>query len=161
MYGLKPSDDINPNIKLKPILSIKTTVAMVKEIDENSEICYGRTFKANEKMKVATLTIGYADGYCRAFSNRADVLINGKRCRVLGRVCMDQTVVDVTGLDVNIGDIAIVVGRSLDEEITMDELALIDNTINYELVCGISCRVPRVYYLDGNIIGVVDDSIKY
>lgn len=161
MYGLKPSNDISNDIKLKPILSIKTSVAMVKEIEKDCEVCYGRTFKSNETMKVATLTIGYADGYCRAFSNKADVLIKGKRCRVLGRVCMDQTVVDVTGIDVNIGDEVVVVGKSFSEEITIDELALLDNTINYELVCGISCRVPRVYHLDDNIIGVVDDSIKY
>lgn len=161
MYGLKPSEGVKENIKVKPILSIKTTVAMVKEIDKDYEICYGRTFKSKEKMKVATLTIGYADGYCRAFSNCADVIINGVRCKVLGRVCMDQTVCDVTGIDVKIGDEVVILGKDGLEEITADELAKLDNTINYELVCGISCRVPRVYHLDNEIIGFVDDSIKY
>lgn len=161
MYGLKPSSDVSKDLKIKPILSIKTTVSMVKEIDKGSQICYGRTFKSDDKMKIATLTIGYADGYCRAFSNKADIIINGKKCRVLGRVCMDQTVVDVTGLDVKIGDTAVVVGFSGNEQITIDQLATLDNTINYEIVCGISCRVPRVYHLDGEIVGIVDDSIKY
>lgn len=161
MYGLKPSDDIKETINVKPLLSIKTTIAMVKEIDKDYEICYGRTYKSKGKMKVATLTIGYADGYCRAFSNRAEVLVNGVRCKILGRVCMDQTVIDVSGIDVKIGDTAVIVGYDKGEHITVDELASFNDTINYEFVCGISCRVPRVYHLDQKIIGVVDDSVKY
>jgi len=160
MYGLNPSADVKGDVPIRPLLSLKTTVSMVKTIPAGTQVCYGRTFTAPHEMQAATLTIGYADGYYRDFSNKADVLIHGKRCRVLGRVCMDQIVVDVTGVEVQMGDTATVIGVDGEECITADELAGIANTINYEIVCSISRRVPRVYYKDGKMIDVLDDSVQ-
>lgn len=159
MYGLPHSADVKGDVPVRPLLEWRTIVEMVKMIPKGSQVSYGRTFTADKPISVATLTIGYADGYLRAFSNKADVLIHGKRCRILGRVCMDQMVVDVTGMDVKIGDTAVVLGRDGDEEITADELARIAGTINYEIVCGISRRVPRVYYENSEIVDVADDSL--
>ena len=96
-------------------------------------------------MKIATVTIGYADGYSRLLSSKADVLLNGKRCRITGRICMDQLMIDVTDNDAKEGDIVTLIGTDGNETITADELASLYNTIGYEVVCGISKRVPRVY----------------
>jgi len=162
MYGLKPSADVKAaGEELLPLLSWKTTVELVKEIAPGDAVNYGRTFIADRPMTVASLTVGYADGYLRAFSNKADVLIHGRRCRVLGRVCMDQMVVDVTGLPVKMGDEVTLLGTDGSETITADELAALADTINYEIVCGISRRVPRLYYENGKRVAAEDDSIYF
>lgn len=160
LYGLHPSEDIPPvGTELKPILTMKTIVEQVKAIPAGTQISYGCTFTTDTDRTVATLAVGYADGYFRLLSNRADVLIHGKRCRVLGRVCMDQMIVDVTGVRVQMGDEAVLIGRDGGEEIRVEELAGHIGTINYELVCDISRRVPRVYSKNGAIVDVVDDSL--
>jgi len=141
MYGLTPSSDLKLNINLIPVMSFKTVVTMVKNISAGTTISYGRTYIADKNMKVATLAVGYADGYPRMLSNRAYVLINGKKANVVGRVCMDQVVVDVSDIeDVKMGDEVLLFGKDL----PVEELAGLCDTINYEMVCNVSARVPRV-----------------
>ncbi len=130
----------------QPVLSVKTRVVYVKDVPAGASISYGRSFIADKPMKVATLPIGYGDGYLRALSNKADVLIKGKRCRVLGNVTMDMMMVDITAVaPVNVGEEAVVVGKQGSEEITLAELAQKAGTIDYELCTAISARVPRIY----------------
>ncbi len=146
LYGLNPSDDVRKDIVYKPILSFKSVVSLVKYIHSGDTVGYGRTFTAKDTIKVATVSAGYADGYNRLLSNRADVLIHGRRCKVIGNVCMDQFMVDVSELDdVKCGDVVTLVGRDGNQEITLDELANLVGTINYELACDINVRATRVY----------------
>lgn len=141
LYGLTPSAELNIDKRFSPVMTLKSVVSMVKEIDAGDTVSYGRTFKSDKKIKIATVAAGYADGYPRALSNKAYVLINGKKAKVLGRICMDQLSVDVTDIeDVKLGDEVILFGK----ELPVETLANICNTINYEIVCGISPRVPRI-----------------
>ncbi len=131
---------------LQPALSWKCRVSLVKEIRKGDSLSYGRTFVASKKMRVATLTAGYGDGYARAGSNRAYVLISGRRCPVLGRITMDQMLVDVSRLEqVTAGDEAVLIGRQGDEEITAAALAVLCGTIPWEILTNITYRVPRIY----------------
>jgi alanine racemase len=146
LYGLNPSDDVRKDIVYKPIMSLKSVVSMVKYIHTGDTVGYGRTFKAEKTIKVATVTAGYADGYSRLLSNKGEVLIHGTRCKIIGNVCMDQFMVDVSNVeDVHTGDVVTLVGTDGNETITLDELANIMGTINYELACNISLRASRVY----------------
>lgn len=141
LYGLTPSSSLEIDKNFMPVMTLKSVVSMVKEINPEDTVSYGRTFKADEKIKIATVAAGYADGYPRALSNKAYVLINGKKAKVLGRICMDQLCVDVSDIDdVKLGDEVILFGKELPVEILAD----ICNTINYEIICGISPRVPRI-----------------
>lgn len=152
LYGLSPAADLPLTVPLRPVMTLKTTVAMVKRIGAGVSVSYGRIFTSERPMVVATLPVGYADGYLRAFSDKAEVLIRGRRARVLGRVCMDQMMVDVTGIpDVREGEEVVLFG---DSGITANDLALEADTIGYELLCGIARRVPRVYIRDGRICDV-------
>lgn len=160
MYGLNPSEDVKGDIRVKPLLSWKTVITMVKEVPAGTYISYGRTYQTEKPTKIATLAVGYADGYYRSLSSKAEVLVGGKRCKILGRVCMDQMMIDVTEVpQVKIGDVATLIGKDQDEEITADELAKIAGTINYEVVCSISKRVPRVYFENGKETGAIDYSL--
>lgn len=145
MYGLCPNYPLAIPNGFKPVMSLKAVVSHVKTVKKGDCISYGRTFVADHEMKIATVTIGYADGYSRLLSSKADVLLHGKRCRITGRVCMDQLMIDVTGNNAKEGDIVTLIGTDGNETITADELASLYNTIGYEVVCGISKRVPRVY----------------
>ncbi len=141
LYGLSPSTDIDLKEDLIPVMTVKSVVSMVKEINAGDTVNYGRTFKADKKIKIATVTAGYADGYPRLLSNKGYVLINGKKANIIGRICMDQMSVDVSDIpDVKMGDEVILFGKDL----KVDTLADICGTINYEIVCGISPRVPRI-----------------
>ena len=141
LYGLSPSSAPELECNLIPVMTLKSVVTMVKEINENDSISYGRTFKATEKMRIATVSIGYADGYPRLLSNKGYVIINGKKANIVGRVCMDQLSVDVTDIpDAKMGDEVILFGK----ELSVNVLAELCDTINYEIVCGISPRVPRM-----------------
>ncbi|MBQ6825149.1 MAG: alanine racemase [Clostridia bacterium] len=141
LYGLTPSAELSIDERFTPVMTLKSVVSMVKEIEEGDTVSYGRTFKADKKIKIATVAAGYADGYPRVLSNKAFVLINGKKAKVLGRICMDQLSVDVTDIeDIKLGDEVILFGK----ELPVETLANICNTINYEIVCGISPRVPRI-----------------
>lgn len=145
LYGLWPSADTPRLIDIKPIMSIKSHVVFVKEINKGDCISYGGTYVADSKKKVATIPVGYGDGYSRQLSNKGYVLINGHRCNVLGRVCMDQFMVDVTGIDVNVLDEVTLLGKDGDENITMEELGDISGRFNYEFACDIGKRIPREY----------------
>jgi len=141
-YGLMPSNEVKDE-HLKPVLTWKSVVSHVKYIEKGESVSYGRTFIADGKMKVATIPVGYADGFWRHLSNIGEVLINGKRRKILGRVCMDQFVVEGEG--VNEGDEVILIGTQGNERITAEEIAEKVGTINYEVTCRISKRVPRIY----------------
>lgn len=141
LYGLSPSGEGAENHGLIPVMTLKSVVSMVKELPAGQTISYGRTHKTEKPLKIATIAAGYADGYPRALSDKAHVLIHGKKAKILGRVCMDQMVVDVSSIpDVKIGDEVLLFGK----ELPVDLLASICGTINYEIICGISPRVPRV-----------------
>ena len=141
LYGLTPSSNLKLKEDFIPVMTLKSVVSMVKEINAGDTVSYGRTFKAERKMKIATVAAGYADGYPRSLSNKAYVLIKGKKAKILGRVCMDQMSVDVTDIDnVALGDEVILFGKDLPAH----KLADMCGTINYEIVCGISPRVPRI-----------------
>lgn len=146
VYGQYPAERVREVIDLQPVLTVKSKVIFVKDIAKGRGISYGRTFIAKRGMTVATIPIGYNDGYLREYSNKAHVLINGRRCKVLGMVTMDQIVVDVTGLDgVTEGTVATILGRDGEDEITADELARHAKTISYEILCHFGNRMPRVY----------------
>ncbi|MBP3627717.1 MAG: alanine racemase [Clostridia bacterium] len=141
LYGLTPSNNLKLKENLIPVMTLKSVVSMVKEIRKGDTVNYGRTFKAQKNMRIATVAAGYADGYPRLLSNKGYVLVNGKKAPIVGRVCMDQLCVDVSDvLDAKMGDEVILFGK----ELPVEELAKICETINYEIVCGISPRVPRV-----------------
>ncbi|NLK36769.1 MAG: alanine racemase [Epulopiscium sp.] len=156
-YGLLPSGECKGKIDIKPLMTIKTSVALVKHIKAGTQVSYGRTYTADKDRVIATLPIGYADGYNRLLSSKARMLVKGHYAPVIGRVCMDQLMIDVTDIpDVKIGDEVVVVGRQGENEITMDELASIIGTINYELPCVITKRVPRIYKQGDKIVGIVN-----
>ena len=146
MYGLKPSSNFVMPEQIKPALSWKTVISMIKDVKAGQTIGYGRSYVAKKTLKVATLPVGYADGYNRLLSNRGYVLINGQRADIIGRICMDQMMVDVTGIEnISIGDEVVLLGKSETSELTADDMAARIDTIGYEIVCDISNRVPRVY----------------
>lgn len=149
LYGLKPDSSLELPIEIRPVMELVSTVSMVKTIKSGTFVGYGRTFQATKDMKLATVTVGYADGYPRLLSNKGEVLINGTRCKVVGRVCMDQITVDATNAEVEVGDDVILIGKQGDEEITVDDIASLCGTINYEIVCGISSRVYRRAFRNG------------
>lgn len=156
MYGVAPSNVPLP-FTLEPVMELKTIISMVKEIPAGEAISYGRRFISSHPMKVATVPIGYADGYPRSLSNQGEMLIHGQRAQILGNICMDQLILDVTGIDnVQMGDTVTVVGRDGADAVTFDELAALTGTISYELMCLIGRRVPRIYRKNGETIAVVD-----
>lgn len=146
IYGLHPGEATREWIELKPALSLKARVTYVRELAANRGVSYGLTYKAPQDTVIAVIPLGYADGYSRLLSNRSQVLIAGERARVVGNVCMDQLMVDVGGIpSVEVGSEVVLIGCQGEEEVAADELASILGTINYEIVCMISSRVPRVY----------------
>lgn len=157
-YGLYPSEEVNKeNVKLKPAMALKSHVAFVKEIHEGTPISYGGTFVSEKKMRIATIPVGYADGYPRSLSNKGWVLIRGKKAPIVGRICMDQFMVDVTGIDgVSFGDTVTLIGRDGNETITVEELGELSGRFNYEFVCDLGKRIPRVYVKNGSISEQVD-----
>ena len=147
LYGLWPSDEVKKeNIDLQPLLSLKSHVVHVKELEPGRIISYGGTFEVEKPMRIATVPVGYADGYPRSLSNKGYVLIHGKRAAICGRVCMDQMMVDVTDIaDVCPGDEVTVIGRDGAECITLEELGDLSGRFNYEFACDLNKRIPRVY----------------
>ncbi len=154
-YGLYPSNEVNKeNLSLRPAMELLSKVIYVHEVEPGTGISYGSTYVAKEKISVATIPVGYADGYPRALSNKGYVLIHGKKAPILGRICMDQFMVDVTGIpETKKDDDVILVGIDGDKKITVEELADMAYSFNYEFVCDISKRVPRVYIRNGSIVG--------
>lgn len=150
LYGLAPSPKLVGKLDLKPAMTLKTAVAYVKTLRKGSDISYGRTYTAERDMKIATVPIGYADGFIRQNAENGYMLVNGKRAKIVGRICMDQTMLDVTDIeDVRSGDEVVVFGSGEKGEPTADTLAENTNTINYEVICLVGKRVPRIYYKNG------------
>lgn len=157
IYGLYPSKDINKeNIELRNVMTLKTRISNIKTVNEGTAISYGRDFITDNESKIATIPIGYADGFTRLLAGKSEVVINQQRAKIVGRICMDQSMIDISHMEkVKIGDEVIIFG---DNEIypTIDELAEKIGTINYEIVCMISRRVPRVYFYKKKLIQIVD-----
>lgn len=159
LYGIYPSEDVDSSkISLKPAMTLKANVILVKDVESGTCVSYGRTFKTSRQSKLATVPIGYADGYTRLLSNKGEMLINGERVPVVGRICMDQCMVDVTDVKkpVQVGDEVVLLGRQGGEEINAGEVAAAIGTISYEVLCIIGKRIPRVYIQDGRIRNVLN-----
>ena len=151
LYGLYPSDEVMADrIKLTPAMEVASHVIHIKDVEPGIGISYGHTYVTAEKRRIATVCIGYADGFNRAFSNKGYVLINGEKAPITGRVCMDQIMVDITDIeDVRVGDDVIIMGESCGSVITAEELGEMCGSFNYEVICTFMPRVTRVYYEDG------------
>ncbi len=157
LYGLSPSEKLRNALDLKPAMELKTVISMVKTIHKGDTVSYGRTFTADRDMKVATVCIGYADGYPRQLSGRGYMLVNGKKAPIIGRICMDQLILDVTGIEgVYRGMTVTVFGKDGDTFLSVDEVAKLCDTINYELICIVGKRIPRVFVKNGEVVGVTD-----
>lgn len=154
LYGLYPSGDVEREpVPLRPVMSLKSHIAYIKEVEPGVEISYGGTYITQRATKVATIPVGYGDGYARGLSNKGSVLIRGQRAPILGRVCMDQFMVDVTDIPgVRELDTVTLLGRDGEACITMEELGELSGRFNYEFACCISKRVPRIYYKGGNTL---------
>jgi alanine racemase len=143
IYGLYPKDNLK--IKLEPVLSLKTKIVFIKNVSRGIGISYGHDYVTQKATRIATLPIGYGDGYPRNLSNKAEVLIGGKRFKMCGKICMDQVMVDLKGSKAKVADEVVLIGAQGKEKITAEELALKSGTIPYEIVCGLGSRIPRVY----------------
>ena len=158
LYGLSPSEEVTKDIlSLRPVLSLKSHLVYVKEVEEGTPVSYGGTYVAGRRMRIATVPVGYGDGYPRSLSNKGYVLIRGKRAVILGRVCMDQFMVDVSDIpEAKEGDEVTLIGTDGAEEITMETLGELSGRFNYELACGLGKRIPRVYLKKGEIVCTKD-----
>lgn len=147
LYGIYPRERLRPKVKLKPVMAFKTRIMYLKRIPRGHSVSYGRTFIASKPTLIATLPVGYSDGYFRSLSNKAGVIVKGKRYKVAGRVCMDQTMIDLGNLkQIKIGDIVVLVGKQSGQEITLEELAKKAHTISYELACSIGNSCAYRFY---------------
>lgn len=152
-YGLYPSEEVDKGIlDLEPIMSWHAKISHVKDLEPNREISYGGIFKTDKVTKVATVPVGYADGFPRCLSNKGKVIINGKYAKILGRVCMDQFMVDVSDIECNVNDEVVLFGTQKDACISLEELSNGAYSFNYELPCRIPLRVNRVYVYNGKTV---------
>ncbi len=158
MYGLYPSKSFDKNLlNLIPVMSFKARVTAIKELDKGVPLSYGRTYCTEEKSKIATVSVGYADGYPRALSNAAEVVAGGERVKQVGRICMDQCMIDVSKVNnINVGDEVTLFGKASENGVSADCLADTLDTINYEIVCGVARRVPRIYIKNEKVIKTLD-----
>lgn len=158
LYGLSPSEFVSKDIvPLEPAFSLKSHIVYIKTIKEGTQISYGGTFTAKKPMRIATIPVGYGDGYPRSLSNKGHVLIHGKQARILGRVCMDQFMVDVTDiLEAAEGDEVTLIGKDGENQLTMEYLGGLSGRFNYELACDLGKRIPRVYLKQGKEIAFKD-----
>lgn len=151
LYGLRPSEETEKRLPLRPAMCLKSMVSLIKRVEEGTSVSYGRRFTADRSMLIGTVPVGYADGYPRSLFGKGEVVICGKRAPIVGRICMDQLMVDLSGIpEAKVGDEAVLFGK----EPTADEVASLVGTIGYELVCGVSRRVSRVYLRQGKAISV-------
>lgn len=157
-YGLYPSEEVKKEaVRLQPALTLKSHVAFVNQIPSNTPISYGGSYISQKEMTIATIPVGYADGYPRSLSNKGYVLIRGQKAPIVGRVCMDQFMVDVTDIDgVCFGDSVTLIGKDGKEHISVEDLSALSGRFNYEFVCDLGKRIPRVYVRDGEIFEQVD-----
>ncbi len=155
LYGLWPSDEVVRDIDLKPALSLYSHVVHIKTLEKGRCISYGGTVTLEKDTVVATIPVGYADGYCRGLSSKGYVLIRGKKAPILGRVCMDQFMVDVSDIEgVSVLDQVVLVGKDGKEEITLEELGELSGRFNYEFACDLGMRIPRLYYRNGELVEI-------
>ena len=157
LYGLKPSDEVDLSRigGVRGVMALRSHISFLKTVAEPTPVSYGCTYIAQPGTRVATVSAGYADGVSRLLSNRGQVLVRGVRCPIIGRVCMDQLMIDVTGLpEVQVGDTVTIFGRDGDEEITADDVADLIGTIGYEVTCLVTPRAPRVYVQDGKVVSI-------
>ena len=154
LYGLYPSEEVDKSLlDIKPVMSWLTHISHIKTLEAGREVSYGGTFKTTEPRVIATIPVGYADGYPRCLSNKGRVIINGQYAPIVGRVCMDQFMVDVTDIDgAELDSIVTLVGKDGDAELSMEEVSNAAYSFNYELPCRVARRVPRTYYKDGKFI---------
>jgi alanine racemase len=147
IYGLYPSDEVQKNrVPLKPAMALKARIIHLKKVPAGFKVSYGSTHETQGPTTIATVPVGYADGLSRQLSNRGQMLVHGRRVPIIGRVCMDLTMLDVGSIEnVQVGDEVVIFGQQNNETLTVDEMAALLNTINYEIVSTISVRVPRVY----------------
>lgn len=162
MYGLYPSEEVNKErVQLEPVMSIKTRAVHVKTLPAGSGISYGTTYHTSGEECIATLPIGYADGYSRMLSGKAQAIVRGRKVPIVGRICMDQCMANVSGLgDLSKAEEVVLMGRQQDEAITAEDLAALLGTVNYEITCMVSHRVPRVYIRDGRREDVLNPLIR-
>lgn len=160
LYGLWPSDEVRRDIvSLKPVLSLKSHIAYIKQVEKSVPISYGGTYVTENSMRVATIPVGYGDGYPRSLSNKGYVLIHGKQAPILGRVCMDQFMVSVDDIPgAQEGDEVTLIGRDGDAQLTMEELGALSGRFNYEFACNLGQRIPRVYIKNGEVTDIKADS---
>ena len=158
VYGMYPSEEVNKKrLPLTPAMEIISYISFIKTLEKGVEIGYGGTFTTTRETKVATIPVGYADGYPRSISNKGCILINGHRAPIIGRICMDQFMVDITDIkDVHENDKVTLIGHDGDGYISIEEMADLSGSFNYEFVCDIGKRVPKVYYRNGKKIGTKD-----
>ncbi len=157
LYGMCPSAEVGPGLGLVPVLSLHSNVIHIKTIHAGDTVSYGGTYVAEGDRVVATIPVGYADGYPRSLSNKGEVLIRGKRAPIIGRVCMDQLMVDVTDIPgVTLLDDVTLIGQDGDERITMEELGELSGRFNYALACDLGIRIPRFYFNKGREMGKWD-----
>lgn len=154
LYGLYPSEEVDKSLlDIKPVMSWLTHISHIKTLEAGREVSYGGTFKTTEPRVIATIPVGYADGYPRCLSNKGRVIINGQYAPIVGRVCMDQFMVDVTDVDgAELDSIVTLVGKDGDAELSMEEVSNSAYSFNYELPCRVARRVPRTYYKDGKLV---------
>ncbi len=153
LYGLWPSDEVQKeNLDLKPVLSLKSRIVFLKDLEPNRTVSYGATYQTNGWQKIATIPVGYGDGYPRSLSNKGYVLIHGKRAPICGRICMDQFMVDVTHIpEAREGDTVVLVGTDGKECISMEDIGELSGRFNYEFACDLGKRIPRVYVKNGRV----------
>jgi alanine racemase len=158
LYGMWPSDEVQKsNLDLQPVLSLKSQVVFVKELEAGRTISYGATYETAGRERIATIPIGYGDGYPRSLSNKGYVLIHGKRAPICGRICMDQFMVNVSHIpEAKEGDAVVLIGRDGQEVISMEEIGELSGRFNYEFACDLSKRIPRVYVKGGKITETKD-----
>lgn len=158
IYGLYPSEEVDKEkVQLKPALSLKSHIAFVKDIPAGTPVSYGGDFVSEHQMRIATIPIGYGDGYPRSLSDTGYVLIRGKRAPIIGRICMDQFMVDVSDIpEVKFGDKVTLIGRDQEEYLPVEKLSELSGRFNYEFVCDLGKRIPRVYVQDGKVEEQVD-----
>jgi alanine racemase len=157
-FGIYPSDEVNRHlVSLKPVLGLKSHIVCVKEVEKEVGVSYGATYITKEPTMIATIPVGYGDGYPRSLSNKGWVLIRGKKAPIIGRVCMDQFMVDVTHIPgAAVNDIVTLVGEDGEEEITVEELGSLSGRFHYEFVCDLGKRIPRCYIYRNQVIGTKD-----
>ena len=158
LYGMWPSDEVKKeNINLAPVLSLKSCIVFLKELEKGRVISYGATYETSKKQRIATIPVGYGDGYPRSLSNKGYVLIHGKKAPICGRICMDQFMVDVTDIpEAKEGDIVTLVGKDHGAEITMEDIGDLSGRFNYEFACDLGKRIPRVYVKNGEVVETRD-----